>query len=405
MLPGTKVSKSDFIPFNKTMTVAVYESPTTLRIREHSAVSEFFTLNRNQGFSRIERRLVEQTIKAFVDVSLEAKRLAEHLEDYAARIAVAKTMAWGREQQAKTIAAVLEVFTNWSTQTYEGERVSAGVLIDPLLTQPNSETLCFFNLSKDDFFKALTDGVNSWWNIDAVGNVKNFSLTDYSSSLAESVRERPTFPLRYEGISVASIGGCVGVALNRNGEILVFQGGLTFAKRRGKWVYFGHDPIIRQMSTGVGSGSDLRKAIYESCLDASFARSGACIGLLRKPYMSQFLNSKIVAPADLFTSSSSSKAKLAKQIVRGRRFQSIPRTIRKELLGLDGAIILSPTGEVLAAGAILELDGVERGNLGGRSAAAKALSRFGLGIKVSEDGMISCYKPETGQSHPCFVVG
>jgi len=62
-------------------------------------------------------------------------------------------------------------------------------------------------------------------------------------------------------------------------------------------------------------------------------------------------------------------------------------------------------GVLLAAGAILELHDVKRGNQGGRSAAAKALSRFGMGIKVSEDGMISGYKLETGEDKTAFLVG
>jgi hypothetical protein len=84
--------------------------------------------------------------------------------------------------------------------------------------------------------------------------------------------------------------------------------------------------------------------------------------------------------------------------------QAGTRTNILGILRLDDAVVLRHNGRALAAGAILELGGADRGNLGGRSAGAKALSRFGLGIKVSEDGMISCYKPETGQREPCFKV-
>ncbi len=160
------------------------------------------------------------------------------------------------------------------------------------------------------------------------------------------------------------------------------------------------------MSKGSGSSPfELRKAVYEACLDASFARSGACIGLLRKGELDRFHNQKVVEPADLFATCTSHKARIAKEVVRSRLFQNIPRGIRKELLALDGALILKHDGEVLAAGAIVELQGVGRSNQGGRSAAAKALSRFGLGIKVSEDGLIAGYKLETGEQEPCFRVG
>lgn len=83
----------------------------------------------------------------------------------------------------------------------------------------------------------------------------------------------------------------------------------------------------------------------------------------------------------------------------------LSRAVRKELLGLDGALVLCPNGTIYAAGAILKLGMIDLGNQGGRSAAAKTLSRYGLGSKISEDGMISGYKKETGDPEACFKVG
>ncbi len=404
MLPGTEITVSDHKPFNKVTTVAVYVSPTVLRVRSDSASQTFYTLSRSHGFDRTERRLVEQLIRAFGTIKSRAGQLADHLEDYAARLAVAKTLAWGRERQAQTIASVLEIFTTWSGQTYEGERVSAGLIVGAESSRREGTRTNILGISKEDFFKSLTNGVDCWWRTDAAGGLEGIASIEQIDSKAQFFRPR-FYPQRYEAMSGFSIGGCVGVALNRNGEILVFQGELKFAKRRGAWIYFGHEAIIKQMSSGTSAGSGLRKAVYGSCIDASFARTGACIGVLRESKVEEFLRSRVVDPADLFSSCTSAKAQLAKELVQQTPFQLIPRTIRKEILRLDGAVVLGHDGRVFAAGAILELGGAERGNLGGRSAAAKALSRFGLGIKVSEDGMISCYKPETGQREPCFKVG
>ena len=159
------------------------------------------------------------------------------------------------------------------------------------------------------------------------------------------------------------------------------------------------------MSWGGASPLDVREAIYESCLDSSFARSGGCIGIVRKQHLSSFTTKCPVSNDDLLGTAIKLKPLSATQLIAGRPFQSIPRLVRKELLGLDGALVLRWDGVLLAAGAILELHDVKRGNQGGRTAAAKALSRFGMGIKVSEDGMISGFKLESGEDLAAFKLG
>ena len=69
-----------------------------------------------------------------------------------------------------------------------------------------------------------------------------------------------------------------------------------------------------------------------------------------------------------------------------KQFQSLDRRLRQELLAMDGAVVLSHTGDVLTAGAIVNVPGGSTG--GGRRAAAKRLSKLGLGIKISADGPI-----------------
>ena len=249
----------------------------------------------------------------------------------------------------------------------------------------------------------MSDGVESWWGANADGDAVAF-VTHESTTAAAS--EGGCFPLRYLPLATRCVNGHVGIALNRNGEILVFaKGQIQFAKRRGTWLHFTHEPVVRQMSGGGASSLGLRQAIYESCLDVSFARSGACIGVVREQSYPGFVSKSPVSSDDLLATSSKLKPRTAAHLIGNRKFQDLPRLIRKELLGLDGAVVLQWDGVVLAAGAILELQEVKRGNQGGRSAAAKALSRFGLGIKVSEDGMISGFNKKSGEENPVFKLG
>ena len=68
--------------------------------------------------------------------------------------------------------------------------------------------------------------------------------------------------------------------------------------------------------------------------------------------------------------------------------------------GIDGATLLNREGGVISFGAIIsikiekDLNGEPESTItgGGRTAASKQLSKYGIGIKISEDGKISVFK-------------
>ena len=72
------------------------------------------------------------------------------------------------------------------------------------------------------------------------------------------------------------------------------------------------------------------------------------------------------------------------------KFQELDRRLRQEFLALDGATVLDPLGNVMAVGAIISVPAGSDG--GGRRAAAKKGSEFGMGIKVSEDGEMTAFE-------------
>jgi DNA integrity scanning protein DisA with diadenylate cyclase activity len=67
--------------------------------------------------------------------------------------------------------------------------------------------------------------------------------------------------------------------------------------------------------------------------------------------------------------------------------------VAAELAGLDGAIVLSNSGELLAYGAVLRprRSGRIRGHEGSRTKAAVGASLYGLAVKVSVDGDITVF--------------
>ena len=83
------------------------------------------------------------------------------------------------------------------------------------------------------------------------------------------------------------------------------------------------------------------------------------------------------------------KRAILKRLIKGRHFDELDRKLRSELLGLDGACIVGCDGKVQAFGAIIQNDSGSLG--GGRGAAARKLSEYGMAVKISTDGYIEVY--------------
>ena len=87
-------------------------------------------------------------------------------------------------------------------------------------------------------------------------------------------------------------------------------------------------------------------------------------------------------------------------LVNKKNFIQIDRKLRNELIALDGACIIDQTGRVISFGAIIRN---EKGSSeGGRGAAAKSLSQFGMAVKISTDGYIELFV--SGEEKPSYTI-
>ena len=213
---------------------------------------------------------------------------------------------------------------------------------------------------------------------------------------------------------------------------------LLFAKRNGAWVSFSHEEIIGKLAERSGEAEEVRKAIYLSALDTSFARTGGCIVhvnnsdrfnvlkhidvadlLFKDCYdhkmqesinQSFFVNieesAKEILPFETFlTEDKCSKSANLIKIINGRKFHELNRKLRQELIGIDGATIIDYEGNILAVGAIIKIEAGSVG--GGRLAAAKTLSNYGIAMKISADGRIEGFRMDRNKLRvrPIFLIG
>ena len=314
-------------------------------------------------------------------------------------------------------------------KTYEGKHVTLGFLVNPSSNLP--EVLTFEELLSflsDDSSAVLSDCIHSVLEVD-----KKCNLVGYHS-ITEDLITLPSCDLN-EKVPVRFIqtvqqflpdkkgeagSDKVGVFLLNNGDILVVKNGSTrFVKRNLQWLNLSEPAFANALHTRFdltvqeeSTYNEMLKSVYASVLDVSFSHTGGIIAIVQPGCIDELMKGKILSPFDnLYISEDEAKSlasqlgqslpssektirnKLLKQLIAGHNFRTLDRKLRCELIALDGACIIDARqGTIYSFGAIIQNDSGSA--TGGRSAAAKKLSRYGIAIKISTDGYIDVFVNE-----------
>ncbi|MCG3266698.1 hypothetical protein Yoon_03060 [Yoonia sp. I 8.24] len=373
-----------------------YLDPQTIGFKVNKSDTYRLKFRRDQPFAQKqdparELRVVEAftSILAAMNDELKGKLRNDLLSTFQRRVVARAVSDLAHEQQ---VLILLDQMASWAERLYEGVPVTSAVGFDPI--GPNGTGEKFGAFGSHDFGAVLSNGYNSLLAFDAgLGFIDHLVLQSGGFSARAS-------PWMQAPIACWTAGeGRVGIALNTQGEILVFRDGqLLFARRNGSWHFLTHSPILGQMV--VPRDPIIRGAVYESALDASFERRGACIGIVGSSQSEKWQS--LVSSADRISLKSSERARALWGVIRGRNFQDLERTLRLELISIDGATVINHKGEILAVGAIVQIS--NSGTGGGRTAAAQELAKVGLGIKISQDGSISGYRPKSAKSSKVSVA-
>ncbi len=384
---GASIDSASVSSTSSDSTVA-FVDPQTIGFKVNRADNYRLQFRRDQPFAQKtdparETRVIEAYVSVLERMSDELKGplKADLLSTFQRRV-VAEAAA--ESGGGARLLEVIDQMARWATRLYEGSPIASAIGIDPEIS--GTKALPLSDIAKEDFFAVLSNGFDTMLTLSKHLNFAGHIVLDATPSA------KGYCPWRHSAIAAWTSGGKgrVAVILNRLGEILIFRDGqLLFARRSGNWHFLTHWPIIRQM--GVPKDEDIREAIYETALDASFARTGACLGVIAAG--STKLAEAMIANTDLLSEGDSDKAKAIARIVNGKKFHELDRTLRQELAAIDGATVIDHEGSVIAVGAILKIKGGSTG--GGRTAAAKQLATLGLGVKISQDGGISGYRRKT----------
>jgi hypothetical protein len=366
-LGGTTLSSPDHA-------LVAYENPVSLLMKPARDAGYRVRLKRSQAFSPEERHLVELFVTELGDIAAQTD--ADHLSDFMGAVprrVISEFLP--RKTGHGTLEQAIRDFEALAAQTYEGHPIVAALGITGSV---GHGSIRLEDLWREDFSRVISNGFDSMYLCGSDGRVFNVAYLSDPPSVEYA-------PHRLGSIAEWCSDQRVAIVLNRSGEVLVFKNRrLQFAKRRGAWRYYAHDSVVKRL--GVGNKS-LRRAVYESCLDVSFARSGGCIALLNKSGKKKI--AKIINSKDLIDRTEQTRTKLLERVIK-KKFQQLDRRLRQELLSMDGATVLTRTGRVLTAGCIVKVPSGSTG--GGRRAAALQLSKLGLAIKISADGPITGFR-------------
>ena len=348
--------------------------PNRLAVKPERDAGYRLVLTRSQNFTQAEHRLARHFITELAAVAaLQAGDYEPDLLRAIQRRVVARDLGGG-----PPLLSILEWLETWSSQTYEGQRIVASLGLD---VAPAGTGIPLDDLWSEPFGPVMTNGFDTLLVTGSDSQVSG--LLQLSTASLSS-----TAPYRLGEIACWASGQKVAAVLNQRGEILLFQEqSLRFARRAGAWHHYVHNTNIKRLSPPVNL--HLRTAIYESCLDVSFARTGGCIGVVDHAHRDSV--GSMLAADDFLDERQTYKAQLLACAIGACKFQDLDRRARAELLSLDGAMVMDHKGEILAAGAIINVPAGSVGG-GGRTAAARQLSTLGLGVKVSQDGTISGYR-------------
>ena len=396
-------------------------------------------LKRGQAFKSFEVNLIKSIIYELNLVSLsniEDGAYLAKMQDLAIEKALVESIADG--EAANTVLSVIAGMEKWATRTYEGSKISLGVMVNFGVNSEDKLVHCN-DILNNDFFALFTNGTSSFVEFDGRGYMIGYVALKNPRHVATVA------PYKFSKVAKVCNDKRVGIVLTEMGDILVFYARqLMFARRNGNWCVYCHDEIIRLLQNNVSyTAKIIRKSIYNTALDCSFAYNGACVVYLNNDTTSDALmhidapdivseqhfnlkkqieleeagklynlgNAKSIIDQfsmdyrEFLESHNYTKTMTMRKIIAGRKIFELDRKLVEEMTSVDGATIIDHDGTIIAVGAIVKIDAGSDG--GGRLAAAKTMAKYGVAIKVSQDGIMQgfTFDKKKNKTKQIFYVG
>ncbi|MBV8381267.1 MAG: hypothetical protein JOZ63_01590 [Planctomycetaceae bacterium] len=312
------------------------------------------------------------------------------------------------------VAPTLQALRTAALSTYENRRVSTGALLlgaggDPdHLGYPTAPDALPYGpeLTSLKSIHRLCDGRRTLFLVDRAGKLADIiAIERWASEMpGPSLPAVPCARAFAAHARATGASGHVCVVLSPNQEIKLFAGGSqAFAFAHGRWRILDPASKFAVWESAVAH-PPLARVLFQTALDLAESRHGGLFVVVADPGAAV---GRLIAPHDLLVAEAPDGPPAAlppgdplarralHYLARGRGVTELAPPVLEALAGLDGALATDRAGRLLAFGAILRHDAscptappsVE----GARTTAALVASHFGPVLKVSEDGIVSCF--------------
>lgn len=310
--------------------------------------------------------------------------------------------AGAERNRADRLASCIEVLRVAALSSYESHAISSGVLVlgdDEPHRRHAMARMYGQPLTAVKSFYRLCDGLRTVFLIGEDGLLLDIiDITHRAREIHPMMAITSPCPSAYRQHAASTLGTrdtCI--VLSPSHEIKVFaEGAHVFTFRNAEWHLLDVEAKYVQWLQAVGS-RPIAEKLFQCALDMADARQGALLVVLRDTTAADAL----VAPIDRLDrlppsgDTGGGNRRPLHYLLRGRTLDDVDDSVLMALASLDGATVVDTDGRLIAAGAILMHPHGEAGDAwvseGARTTAAQAAGRFGAVLKVSADGMITCY--------------
>jgi hypothetical protein len=312
------------------------------------------------------------------------------------------------------IASTILTLRTAALSTYENRRVSTGALLlgprddpdRPARPTPPDALPYGAELTSLKSIYRLCDGKRTLYLVDREGRLAEIiDIEQWAASVPLQGGFEVPCARAYTAHARATRGyGHVCLVLSPNQEIKLFAAGMqAFAFAHGRWRIL--DPAAKfAVWEAAVANPRLARVLFQTALDLAEGRQGGLFVVVAQPCDAV---GRLIAPHDVLANDMpcgpppelTPGDPLAKRALhylsRGRDVIDLAPSVLEALAGLDGALATDRNGRLLAFGAILRHDAASLPTSitaeGARTTAAQVASQFGPVLKVSEDGVVSCF--------------
>ncbi len=225
---------------------------------------------------------------------------------------------------------------------------------------------------------------------------KGWRFIDYNYVKASELKTVTDYKLLPEFLfpyqSVLKQGQCA-ITKTKRGDLIIYDiYGLIASNRKGQWKIY-EPRALKNTLVDLLPGYYIGCNLFEVVFDLSYRRHGALILFdLEDNYKDVISNSTSLLDGTGSSLHNALSNRLKEINVNKADNKIVSKQLLLELASVDGALVFSNNGSLLAFGAIIKTHLNAKGEIGARSTAALSAHYYGMrAFKISSDGEIVMY--------------